>query len=139
MSLRPEQTNAKSRNGGAAWLSIRKNRNRFVPLIRARSHKMTPSPIEWPCSRRGKRNEKDSRPLGNYCSPYTFVHRIGATANKLVPSPLDTGNRDRKKEKNVRVCRRKLPNTCRFRGKSHFKFRLLLTRLFKLGFNYDES
>lgn len=42
--------------------AFRKNRNRFVPLIRARSHKIAPTSIESACLRRGKGNEKDSRP-----------------------------------------------------------------------------
>lgn len=80
------KTNARRRNGTEAQrgLGIWKNRNRFVPLIRARSHKMTPTSIEWACLRRaGKETRRRADPPGNYSSPYTFVHRIGTTTDKL--------------------------------------------------------
>lgn len=105
-SFRPNECKEQKWDGGAAWLSIRKNRNRFVPLIRARSHKMTPSSIEWPSSEaREKKRERQNRPLGNYCSPYTFVHRIGATTNKLVPFSTHYGEKEKEKKKRWGNCR----------------------------------
>lgn len=76
-------------------LSIRKNRNtrdRFVRLIRARSHKMTlvrssarhavPAPLVLSRAR-------EATPE-NYCSPYIFVRTAELGPSRIKSCPLDT-------------------------------------------------